>query len=575
MSTRLQKRDVDLALTRSVACAILRGLDDTRCHEAADLLAAKRDLEFIGYFDGLEHANDDTYLGSELMSKFDSLDLGVSREEVALSKFLECERLCAMTNVSVWRSSTPVIYGMDVGTLLLLTRRKIASLLGEFDWNEAALGMGFGPGAAVGIPRAESCVLNKIGMKPTVSNGCLAIGKTILKYFDLWGKLHENEVEVVPGCKIVTVPKNAKTDRVIAIEPLLNLFAQKGIGSMIRRRLLVAGQDLTDQSRNRRLAREASVSGSLATVDLSSASDTIAKDLVYLLLPDDWYAALAACRSSRGVLPSGEVISLQKFSSMGNGFTFELESLIFYALTWVTLNRGVEIGALSNDITRVVSVYGDDIICPVDMVDALFAVLGACGFKANAKKTHASGSFRESCGIHCRNGFDITPIYIRRPLRTLREKFLLANNIQRLAQRRGGGLYRDARLKQAYDLVIHSLPRHLRRPVLPDGFGDGGLIGSFDEVRPRRARFGLDGWTVRVFVDITLYPSESDESSVPSLFAASLMQREGSKGSYSGWRPGVDEPSATGVDVRLHRRRLWKQRPVFVPGPWRELGPWL
>lgn len=133
------------------------------------------------------------------------------------------------------------------------------------------------------------------------------------------------------GNKVTTVPKNSKTDRVIAIEPLMNMYVQKGIGGAIRHSLRSVGINLNDQTSNQRLAREGSLQGKLATVDLSSASDSVSLLLVEELLPPDWVAAIKLCRSPCGVLPDGSVINYQKVSSMGNGFTFELESLIFWA----------------------------------------------------------------------------------------------------------------------------------------------------------------------------------------------------------------------------------------------------
>jgi hypothetical protein len=85
---------------------------------------------------------------------------------------------------------------------------------------------------------------------------------------------------MVSGNNVDWVPKNYKTDRTIAIEPDWNMFLQKGLGGLLRRRLRRVGQDLNDQSTNRFCAAVGSIDGSLATLDMSMASDTVAYRLV-------------------------------------------------------------------------------------------------------------------------------------------------------------------------------------------------------------------------------------------------------------------------------------------------------
>ena len=261
MSTRVKNGNASRQQTVAAAVMLLRGLTDPRCHHVADLLAAGCDAEALSYLEGVEVDDPDVYLASELMSKADFLALDVDRKQVAIDKFLDGEARCRDTNARLWKSSSPAFLGLDVGTALLLAQREICSILGEFSWNEASQGMGFGPGAAVGLTRRHSCPANKIGAKPTASSGCIVLGETVLRWFEQWGKLHDFRVHPVVGNKIVTVPKNAKTDRIIAIEPLVNLFCQKGIGRMIRTRLRYVGIDLDDQQRNRDLASEASRHG--------------------------------------------------------------------------------------------------------------------------------------------------------------------------------------------------------------------------------------------------------------------------------------------------------------------------
>jgi hypothetical protein len=282
----------------------------------------------------------------------------------------------------------------------------------------------------------------------------------------------EKIFNLVPGNRITTVPKNAKTNRVIAIEPDLNMFLQKGIGGVIRSRLRSVRVNLNSQKLNQRLARIGSRYGTLATVDFSSASDTICTGIVEELLPPDWVSALKQVRSPVGVLPDKSTVQYEKISSMGNGYTFELESLIFWAIARSVVDL-IGVGGI-------VSVYGDDLIVRVEAKDSLEWAFSRAGFTLNAKKSHFGGHFRESCGKHYHYGVDVTPFYIKKRLATVWDLYTLANNIRRWA-RCSWGL--DSRLQRAYHMVVEAIPEHLRLKI-PEGFGDVGLVSDFDEACP-------------------------------------------------------------------------------------------
>jgi hypothetical protein len=229
------------------------------------------------------------------------------------------------------------------------------------------------------------------------------------------------ELIEVPGNVLFTVPKKTDIDRCACKEPDINMFLQKGIGGYIRKRLLTKGVNLNDQSINQRLAREGSITGKLATLDLSAASDSVTRGLVELLLPPLWFTVMDALRCSVTVI-DGEEHRNEMFSSMGNGFTFELESLIFWAL-------GKTVSYFSS-ISSVVSVYGDDIIVHTDIAHDLVYVLSVFGFTTNPDKSFIDGPFRESCGGHYHNGSDITPFYIREPLSFVSDVILVANQLR-------------------------------------------------------------------------------------------------------------------------------------------------
>lgn len=501
-------------ITNRVGSLILSGLGTDISKLASKLVIEDRHNDYLelkvnpsDYEDWNIFQRD--YCAVELLSKSETLNCGIDRVAVALEKFLASEDACKHANLRIRNLDSAGIETPD-GLLQVLTsaRVKIERLLGRFDWDEASKWFGFGPGATFNTRRSHGDAWYKFGhLSPTTTQGNLGLSVACILHTPRWETiLTENSgrdvrdcFTIVPGNKIITVPKNAKTDRVIAVEPLMNMYIQKGIGSMIRHRLKRVGVNLDDQSLNQLLAYRGSISGKLATIDLSSASDTVCLELVRWLLPPDWVEALEQCRSPRGVLPNGEIITYQKVSSMGNGFTFELESLIFWSI--IRSLRSLKPLSASD---RVTAVYGDDLIVPVETVDELRQVLGYIGFTFNASKSFWHGPFRESCGKHYFRGRDVTPFYIRKDkmVGPLENQFILANGITRLAHRLTGGVYRDSDLLPAHRLVVETIPSRYKRFFIPDGVGDGALLGELDEALPRRPRHHVEGWVYRHVVQV-------------------------------------------------------------------------
>ncbi len=200
--------------------------------------------------------------------------------------------------------------------------------------------------------------------------------------------------------RVETVPKSWKTNRTIACEPEGNLSLQLALDSYIKTRLRKKmGIDLSDQGRNQRLAKEGSMDDNLSTIDLSMASDTMAYNTVSWLLPSDWFEFADRVRTPLGV-GFGEVWKYAKFSSMGNGATFTLETLIFASLCKAIGSHRF-------------SVYGDDIIIETEFSERLISLLRFFGFHVNKAKSYTSGPFRESCGADWFRGVNVTPFYLR------------------------------------------------------------------------------------------------------------------------------------------------------------------
>lgn len=232
---------------------------------------------------------------------------------------------------------------------------------------------------------------------------------------------------VEPTSRLVAVPKTFGGPRLIAAEPSEHQWCQQNAWHYMRRRTSASGIRLfvrfTDQSRNQELCSEASREGTLATVDLSAASDRVTCHVVgqFFRSNPGLLSALRASRtrsvsqalSSKGVCN----LRLRKYSTMGSACTFPVESLVFLGITLAAVLTKRQLKPTWNNIRRLadeVAVFGDDIIVPVDSRELLFDALGVLYFKVNSHKSFWTGGFRESCGLDAYKGFSVTPAYVRR-----------------------------------------------------------------------------------------------------------------------------------------------------------------
>lgn len=408
---RVQLRTADRVLSRNLTPEISK--------ELLSILAEDNSFE-------------STYLSQQLLSKYTELDSASSRIRAsrAIEKWLKTESTNEITNrrlAQLGESSGDLIPGVSIKRFLDKVSEIIATVLPSAPSLDLLYG-GFSGGASTSKRRAQGHPALKF---------LDAADATPPAYF-MWVFLKEGtrwadhwcesglEPRFVEGNVLFTVPKNSEIDRVACKEPDINMFLQRMLGKQIRARLLRVGVNLNDQRVNQELARIGSITNGLMTIDLSSASDSVTTNLVRRLLPSAWFEAMNSVRSPftnvEGTLHQNEM-----FSSMGNGFTFELESLLFYSIT-----RAV---SYFTGVRGRVSVYGDDIIAPAAISTELVAALCFCGFTTNEAKSFTDGPFRESCGKHWYAGRDVSPIYIRRPIRTVSDLILFLNQLTMWASR--------------------------------------------------------------------------------------------------------------------------------------------
>lgn len=287
----------------------------------------------------------------------------------------------------------------------------------------------FGPGASVGTKATHTA------QKICESMSCTALAApAVTKLRASHPYLYSADLQdgvcgytLVQGSRLSFVPKNETSLRTIAVEPSGNMALQLALGTYIQMVLRFIGLDITTQEgKNKFLACFGSITDSVVTIDMKSASDMISIWLCKRLLPPALYDAMLRFRSPMAEMPDGTVVKLNMMSTMGNGFTFPLMTLIFVSLIYaIRRSRGGPRNYI--DWSRT-AVYGDDIIVPRSEADELIEVCESAGFIINRDKSFLSGPFRESCGGDYCNGKDITPFYIER-LGTDAEIYIAINKV--------------------------------------------------------------------------------------------------------------------------------------------------
>lgn len=412
---------------------------------------------------GLDHA------ACGFLKKLKQLPTGIDKKAAAVEKWWQGERDCYRSNLRL-ACHLPLNKGARneaVHSYLMDARKVIRGWIGNKP--PELLAGRFGPGATFSDRGGDSTVPDKMSADPSMTSD--AVWYLPQWYGTQWGAAvaqRQGKVSVVRGNRFTTVPKNARTDRSIASEPSINMFYQLALGSSLRSRLrATSGWDLDiAQETHRRVACESSRTREFATLDLSNASDTVSRSLVRILMPHLWYEQLDDLRSKATYIENRWVV-LEKFSSMGNGFTFELETLLFAALACVASQRCGYHGLLGSDVF----VFGDDIIVKNDVAPLLRSVLEYCGLKLNVEKSYFGDEpFRESCGGDYFAGQPVRPFFVKDDPNDPQGWIGIANGLAAMADQ----IPSDGadRLRRAWFSCLDQLPSNIRRCRGPRVLGD-------------------------------------------------------------------------------------------------------
>lgn len=286
--------------------------------------------------------------------------------------------------------------------------------------------------------------------------------------------LHCRDYQIVSSSRLSFVPKTYDISRSICTEPSLNMFFQLGLGTILERRLKDRfGIDLATQpDKNREMARQGSEDGGLATIDLASASDSVSLKMLRCVLPDWFFAILWDLRTPSVDCGRAGIHELHMVSTMGNGFTFPLQTMLFSCV--VSACR-----AFRGESHDAWGVFGDDIICTRHVYRDVVDLLQFLGFEVNASKSFVEGPFRESCGCDYFRGHNVRGVYLK-SLSTMQDRYVAINRLTDWGLRSGFNLPR----------VLSYLASSVARFYVPlFESDDSGIKVPFSMIRPRWCRY--------------------------------------------------------------------------------------
>jgi len=208
--------------------------------------------------------------------------------------------------------------------------------------------------------------------------------------------------------RVQAVPKSYKAARIIAMEPVYRQARANFLSKRLQR-LLPECIDVTDQTRNQKLAWAGSRTGDYATLDASNASDLISKTLFRSVIPSEVVKRIDPLFSHYTEV-NGTKRTMQMMSTAGHSLTFIFETIIYYGIA----AAACKYCSLFTNETYYTSVYGDDVVISSDAARTAIEFYSMLGLKINEDKSFISGPYRESCGEEYYRGCNVSSNYYPR-----------------------------------------------------------------------------------------------------------------------------------------------------------------
>lgn len=216
--------------------------------------------------------------------------------------------------------------------------------------------------------------------------------------------------------QVQIVNKSYKSGRVIAKENATRAFFMQGLRVHLQEVLHHNGYEYLmpseHQEFNGMLAHIGSMTGEFATVDLTSASDSIPCGFVREVFPSLLTHVWDELRSDYFQVPSGKCYISYMANTSGSPLCFDMEKIVFYAIARVASDLSASFGGYKPSL---VTAMGDDIIIPAYAYDTIHDLLTMLGIVMNEDKSFSTESqYRESCGYEANAGVTTVTTYFPR-----------------------------------------------------------------------------------------------------------------------------------------------------------------
>lgn len=261
--------------------------------------------------------------------------------------------------------------------------------------------------------------------------------------YQIFGKMFASLCSLNAVTRVTSIPKNAKSRRVIAMVPFWNMVCQLSLMQDMRdlmfRKLGINLDTLADLHKGLIAHRH------YATIDLKNASNSVWQNVVDFHFPGS-IRRIFTRLVDKHYEYDDQYGHFNMFSPMGCGLTFDV-------MTTLLLFLGRQFDSST-------SVFGDDILISQGKAPLMLDVLKVIGMQVNHEKSYITGTFSESCGgfynhttsehISC---FDFE--YAENRV----EAFSLVNKLYCLLQRKQISLDLRVILRATHDTILTKLKR--------------------------------------------------------------------------------------------------------------------
>lgn len=390
---------------------------------------SKLDINPLHYGEDVDRFQYD-YRIVKFFSKSESLPSYVDREKDTLVKMIAAEN-----HLKVYHRDKP--YQRDLDSLDFRDRisGRLQSALRGFSFRRVLKYAHFGPGRT--STRSSSYAIPVMKF-----SGPFSISEQLLSYIKeqiwlgefkpdddpfLWQIIQRGDYTIQSPVLYDMVPKSFKALRGVSYESDIGVYLQLGFNSWMvfdvlpKLGIYIKPIDGKHQpTRHNATVVSSSLSGELATGDLSSASDLISRP--------DLEEHLGNTRAGKFILAAsipqtsfemfgGKTYNMLRLGGMGNAIIFPLETLWFYS---IIVEATMESHITKSDLSKRIliskcSTFGDDLIYPSTAhKNVVRRLTETYPFLINESKSYAEGYFRESCGTDAYKGFVVTPFKLQR-----------------------------------------------------------------------------------------------------------------------------------------------------------------